>query len=70
MKAILEFDLPDDAGEHDRAVHALDWYLAVYDIVQELRRRVKYGDAGPEVQDLQEWVWGMLNDRGLDPERE
>ena len=70
MKAILEFDLPDDASDHERAVHATEWYLAVYKICEEIRRRVKYADAGIEVQDLQEWIWEMLNDRGLDPNRE
>ena len=70
MKAILAFNLPDDASEFERASHADDWYLAVYDIVDEIRRRVKYGDGVGGVEDLQEWVWNMLNERGLDPYKE
>ena len=70
MKAILAFNLPDDASEFERASHATDWYLAVWDIVSELRKRLKYGGAGSEVQELDEWVWNMLNERGLDPYKE
>lgn len=70
MKAILSFNLPADASEFERASHADDWYLAVYDIVDEIRRRVKYGGAGDEVEDLRAWVNNMLNERGLDPYKE
>ena len=69
MKAILAFNLPDEASEFERASHADDWYGAVYDIVTEIRQRVKYGGAG-DVEDLSRWVWNMLNERGLDPYKE
>ena len=70
MKAILTFNLPEDATEFERASHADDWFLSVYDIVDEIRRRVKYGGAGDEVEDLREWVGNMLTERGLDPYKE
>ena len=70
MKAILEFDLPLENYEFDRASHSADWFMAVWDIVTELRRRVKYGNAGDEVADVYKWVWDMLNDRGIDPYKE
>ena len=70
MKAILAFNLPDDASEFERASHATDWYLAVWEIVSEFRRRVKYGNAGAEMEDMDKWVWNMLNERGIDPYKE
>ena len=70
MKAILEFDLPLENYEFERASHTDDWYSAVYDIVTEIRKRVKYGGASDEVADVYKWVWEMLNERGLDPYKE
>jgi len=70
MKAILEFDLPLENYEFERASHAADWYMAVWDIVSELRKRLRYENAGDEMEDLNKWVWDMLNERGLDPYKE
>lgn len=44
MKAILEFDLPEDEYQHTCAVRAQDLNLALYDIDQLLRSKLKYED--------------------------
>lgn len=70
MKMTLTFDLPEERSEAERAAHGTDWYLAVYDIVSELRSWIKFQDAGQEIADFNTWVWEMLNERGLDPYKE
>ena len=42
MKAILEFELPDDKVEFDAASKAMDWALLVWDIDQFIRNKIKY----------------------------
>jgi hypothetical protein len=64
---ILKFTIPEESSEAEMAFKAGDWYLAVGDIVTELRKRLKYGDAGKEMDEFNAWVWGMLEERGLDP---
>jgi hypothetical protein len=61
MKAILEFNLPDDQQEYDLANNALNFWRVVYELDQELRAKTKYApddlpqdkyDAYQEVRDL------------------
>jgi hypothetical protein len=42
MKAILEFNLPDDKEQFDVAAKAMDWALLVWDIDQSIRSLMKY----------------------------
>ena len=42
MKAILEFNLPEDKEEHDVASRGMDWALLVLDIDQFIRNKIKY----------------------------
>ena len=42
MKAILEFELPDDKTEFDTASKAMDWAILAWDIEQYIRNRLKY----------------------------
>jgi len=50
MKAILEFNLPEDQAEFDFATQGTNMYAALWDISQELRTLCKY-----EELDEQEW---------------
>ena len=43
MKAILEFDLPEEARDHAFAVNASHWAWTVSAIDEELRCLVKHG---------------------------
>jgi hypothetical protein len=47
MKAILEFNLPEEAQAHNYAVNAMEAFGALSDIQQQLRRIRKY-DADPQ----------------------
>ena len=42
MKAILEFELPDDKTEFDAASKAMDWAILAWDIDQFIRNKIKY----------------------------
>lgn len=45
MKSTLEFDLPEESGELQDALDGTKWKLVVWDILQDLRSRVKYGES-------------------------
>ncbi len=42
MKAILEFNLPEDKEEFDAASKGMDWALLVLHIDQFIRNKIKY----------------------------
>lgn len=42
MKAILEFNLPDDADDYKYALAGLDSLLVISDILDEIRSFLKY----------------------------
>lgn len=43
MKAILEFNLPEDTNEHLRAVNAGAAWVALHGVDSRLRNLIKYG---------------------------
>lgn len=45
MKAILEFNLPDDNYEHMRAVHCNQAWHSLYEIDSLCRNLLKHGDS-------------------------
>jgi len=61
MKAILEFNLPDDKEEYDLANNGLNYWQVLWELDQELRAKTKYAaddlpqdkyDAYQEIRDL------------------
>ena len=42
MKAILEFNLPEDREEYVAASKGMEWALLVLDIDQFIRNKIKY----------------------------
>ena len=65
--ATLSFNLPEEEHEHNLAVNANKWHDAVYELVTEMRRRVKYEGAGEEVERMYDWMWQYFKDEGIDP---
>ena len=60
MKAILEFNLPDDQQDFDLAINGMKFWSVLYDLDQSLRAKTKYApdslpqdkyDAYQEVRD-------------------
>lgn len=50
MKAILEFDLPEEEFRFNRAVNGLKWSQIVYDVDETFRRELKYTEGLSEEQ--------------------
>lgn len=48
MKAILEFNLPEDQDEFNRAVQGGDWRHVVWEVDQYLRSEIKYAPEGTD----------------------
>ncbi len=69
MKAILEFELPEDKEHFDVASRSMDWALVVWDMDQMMRQRLKYAeltnDSRKVIEDLRSTLNDMLINRGL-----
>ena len=72
MKAILEFDLPEDKEEFEVASKAMDWSILAWDIEQYIRNRLKYqtekldtSSAKEELEFLRNQLHEMMEENGL-----
>ena len=69
MKAILEFELPEDKEHFDVASRSMDWALVVWDMDQIMHKKVKYeelsDDSRKTIEDLRLTMSDMLINRGL-----
>lgn len=55
MKAIIEFNLPEDQEEYEMANNASKMYMALWDIKQLLRSTLKYNPTGLSSKELEQW---------------
>lgn len=62
MKAILEFNLPEDNWEHESAVSAANMRLALCDLDMYCRTLVKYGDLTPEQEEVAQKIRDHLHE--------
>jgi hypothetical protein len=60
MKAIIEFELPDDQSEYEMAVDAPKMYNALWQIKQLLRSKLKYNP--DELTDAELKQWEIMQD--------
>jgi hypothetical protein len=70
MKAVLEFNLPEDQSEHRRALDGWKWRSVVSDVAYKLRSALKYDDGlTPEtdayLEKFREELFRLLEDHGL-----
>ena len=69
MKAILEFNLPEDEEQFNAANKGMDWALTVWDMDNILRDKLKYGKLLPntraELEEIRDTLNEMLVDKGL-----
>ena len=42
MKAILEFNLPEESVDHQTAIDGIKWKIVAWDLDQHLRSELKY----------------------------
>ncbi len=69
MKAILEFNLPEDREAFEIASKAMDWALVAWEMDQLLRNKLKHGAPTHHVhllEELRDTLNNMLIDKGLD----
>ena len=71
MKAILEFNLPEDQPEFNNAIKGGDWKHVCWEMDQYLRKRVKYDDGLTEEQlevyeDMRGEFWRMMKESNVD----
>ena len=60
MKAILEFDLPDDQEEFEIANRAMDYHSALWDIDQHMRTCLKHGHTYKTIEEVMEHIRTMM----------
>jgi hypothetical protein len=61
MKAILQFDLPEDQGDFDAARLGRDALAALWEIDQHCRALLKHGSPSEETRALAEAIRGMID---------
>ena len=68
MKAILEFNLPEEEEQFNVASKGMDWALIVWNIDQLLRNKLKYGAPTHHVhllEELRDTLNNLVEDKGL-----
>jgi hypothetical protein len=69
MKAILEFDLPEEAYEFGLAIQSKNLSGAMFDIEQQLRSWYKYGhefkDADEAIREIRDYFYRVINDYNI-----
>lgn len=65
MKAILEFNLPDDKEEYEMTVSAMKYFTVIWEMKQELRKKIKYSELSEAeyeaYEKIQEFFVELLN---------
>ena len=66
MKAILEFELPEDREEYVAASRGMEWALLVLDIDQFIRNKIKYEqDKDGILQLVRDRLYFNMEEKGL-----
>ena len=60
MKAIIEFNLPDDQAEHYCAIKGADMLNVLWELKAELRAMLKYGELPDTQYDIVEKIQDFL----------
>ena len=69
MKAIIEFNLPEEQAEHYCAIKGADMLNVLWELKAELRSMRKYGDLPEQqykiVEKIQNFLLSSLNDNDV-----
>ena len=70
MKAILEFNLPEDKVDFNLAVKGSDWWHVCWQMDQYLRKKIKYDETLSEdvhdaYQDMRDELCRMMNESNV-----
>jgi len=64
VKAILEFNLPEDSDEYKLITQSRDMYSALFDIREYLRGQYKY-DGKDDIEKIYDKFYEILNDNNV-----
>ncbi len=64
MKAVLEFELPEDKERFDFANNGFNYYMALYEMDQWLRSEYKYND-NESMYKVREKLNQIINDNNV-----
>ena len=64
MKAILEFNLPEDQDDFNYATNGFNYYMALYEMDQWLRSEYKYNGNEPMYK-VREKLNQIINDNNV-----
>jgi hypothetical protein len=62
MKAILEFELPEDQDELNLLLSSRTMASAIFDVDNRMRSELKYGITFSSIEDVCEWVREALTE--------
>lgn len=69
MKAIIEFNLPEEQAEHYCAIKGADMLNVLWELKTELRSMLKYGELTDQqyeiVDKIQDFLFSSLNDNDV-----
>ena len=69
MKAIIEFNLPDEQAEHYCAIKGQDMLNVLWELKAELRAMLKYGELPDQqyeiVEKIQDFLISSLDDNDI-----
>lgn len=70
MKAILEFDLPEEKDEFRHATEGVKWFIFAHDFDQYMRSQLKYNDKLTNeeykaIQSVRDKFYELLNEDNL-----
>jgi len=74
MKAILQFNLPDDQQEYDLANSGLSFWNVLWELDQELRTKTKYAsddlskDKYDAYQEIRDKLYELMNENNVNLE--
>jgi len=70
MKAVLEFNLPEEKVEFTTASNAASYFVALEEFAEHLRRRLKYEEnsevVASELEKIRTEFFNILEDNNID----
>ena len=63
MKAVLEFNLPEDGDDFRHAINGEQYFIALHNIREDVRQIWKYNSLPEEQFDLVDRIYQMINQR-------
>ena len=70
MKAILEFNLPEEQEDYDMAFCGHDYWCSLYDFSQYLRNKIKYEELDEKTTKIYDQIrsefYEILKEKGIE----